>query len=62
MRKRKQLPPLKALKVFEVSARLGSFGRAAQELCVTQTAVSHQVKMLEEFIGGLLFEDRKSVV
>lgn len=60
MRKRKQLPPLKALKVFEVSARLGSFARAAQELCVTQTAVSHQVKMLEEFIGGLLFERASS--
>jgi len=56
MVKRKRLPPLKALKVFEVSARLGSFARAAQELCVTQTAVSHQVKMLEEFVGGLLFE------
>jgi LysR family glycine cleavage system transcriptional activator len=56
MHKRKRLPPLKALKVFEVSARLGSFARAAQELCVTQTAVSHQVKMLEEFVGGLLFE------
>jgi LysR family transcriptional regulator, glycine cleavage system transcriptional activator len=56
MIKRKRLPPLKALKVFEVSARLGSFARAAQELCVTQTAVSHQVKMLEEFVGGLLFE------
>ena len=56
MAKRKLMPPLKALKVFEVSARLGSFARAAQELCVTQTAVSHQIKVLEEFVGGTLFE------
>jgi LysR family glycine cleavage system transcriptional activator len=56
MLKRKRLPPLKALKVFEVAARSGSFARAAQELCVTQTAVSHQIKILEEFVGGLLFE------
>ena len=56
MAKRKLMPPLKSLKVFEVSARLGSFARAAQELCVTQTAVSHQVKVLEEFVGGALFE------
>ena len=56
MIKRKRLPPLKALKVFEVAARSGSFARAAQELCVTQTAVSHQIKILEEFVGGLLFE------
>lgn len=56
MQKRKRLPPLKAARVFEVAARLGSFARAAQELCVTQTAVSHQIKILEEFVGGLLFE------
>lgn len=56
MQKRKRLPPLKALKAFEVSARLGSFARAGTELCVTQTAVSHQVRMLEEFVGGALFE------
>ncbi|MFT4268728.1 MAG: LysR substrate-binding domain-containing protein [Xenophilus sp.] len=56
MTKRKRLPPLKALKVFEVAARLGSFARAADELCVTQTAVSHQVKILEAFAGHLLFE------
>ena len=56
MPKRKRLPPLKALQVFEVAARAGSFARAAQELCVTQTAVSHQIKILEEFVGGLLFE------
>ncbi|MGA0572069.1 LysR substrate-binding domain-containing protein [Variovorax sp. VNK109] len=54
--RRKRLPPLKALKAFESAARLGSFARAAQELFVTQTAVSHQIKLLEEHLGGLLFE------
>jgi LysR family glycine cleavage system transcriptional activator len=54
--RRKRLPPLKALKAFEAAARLGSFARAAQELFVTQTAVSHQIKLLEEHLGCLLFE------
>ncbi len=54
--RRKRLPPLKALKAFEASARLGSFARAAQELFVTQTAISHQIKLLEEHLGCLLFE------
>jgi LysR family transcriptional regulator, glycine cleavage system transcriptional activator len=53
---RRRLPPLKALKAFEAAARLGSFARAAQELFVTQTAVSHQIKLLEEHLGCLLFE------
>lgn len=56
MARRKRLPPLKALKAFESAARLGSFARAAQELFVTQAAVSHQIKLLEEHLGGLLFE------
>ncbi len=55
---RKRLPPLKALKAFEAAARLGSFARAAQELYVTQTAISHQIKLLEEHLGCLLFERR----
>lgn len=49
------LPSLHALHVFEVAARLGSFTRAASELCVTQTAVSHQIKQLEVELGELLF-------
>jgi DNA-binding transcriptional LysR family regulator len=40
--------PLNALRAFEASARLGSLTRAGLELRVTQTAVSHQVKLLEE--------------
>ena len=49
------LPSLHALHVFEVAARLGSFTKAAAELCVTQTAVSHQIKQLEDELGALLF-------
>lgn len=50
-----RLPPLKALRVFEASARQLSFTRAAEELFVTQAAVSHQIKALEEFVGLKLF-------
>ncbi len=49
------LPPLKALRAFESAARTCSFTRAAEELNVTQTAVSHQVKVLEDWIGFRLF-------
>ena len=47
--------PLGAIRVFEAAARLGSFTRAAQELGVTQAAVSWQVKALEERLGQSLF-------
>ena len=47
--------PLNALRAFEASARHLSFTRAAIELCVTQAAVSHQVKLLEQRIGTQLF-------
>ncbi|OWJ66095.1 LysR family transcriptional regulator [Inquilinus limosus] len=48
--------PLNALRAFEASARLGSFTRAGLELRVTQTAISHQVKGLEDTLGVTLFE------
>ena len=51
----RKLPPLNALKAFEAAARHLSFTRAADELYVTQAAVSHQVKGLEEFLGVQLF-------
>lgn len=51
----RQLPPLKALRAFEAAARLRSFTRAAGELAVTQTAISHQVKQLEDWLGFRLF-------
>jgi LysR family transcriptional regulator of beta-lactamase len=48
--------PLKALRVFEASARHLSFTLAAQELNVTQAAVSQQVRMLEDRLGSMLFK------
>lgn len=47
--------PLNALRVFEAVARLGSFTRAGEEIGMTQTAVSYQIKLLEETIGEPLF-------
>ena len=50
-----RLPPLNALRVFESAARHLSFKEAAAELHITQAAVSHQVKSLEEYLGIELF-------
>jgi LysR family glycine cleavage system transcriptional activator len=52
----RKLPPLLGLRVFECVARHLSFTRAADELCVTQAAVSHQVKALEDWMGAPLFQ------
>jgi LysR family glycine cleavage system transcriptional activator len=52
---RRRLPSLNALKAFEATARHESFTRAADELCVTQAAVSQQVKSLEAELGVHLF-------
>ena len=51
----KRMPPLNALVVFETAARYLSFTRAADALHVTQAAVSHQMKSLEEWLGVPLF-------
>lgn len=51
----RRLPPLNALRSFEAAARHLSFTRAAAELNVTQTAISHQIKALEEHLGLSLF-------
>jgi LysR family transcriptional regulator, glycine cleavage system transcriptional activator len=50
-----RLPPLNALRVFEAAARHLSFKEAANELHITQAAVSHQIKSLEEYLGVELF-------
>jgi len=50
-----RLPPLNALRVFEAAARHLSFKEAAAELHITQAAVSHQIKTLEDFLGIELF-------
>lgn len=47
--------PLKAVQAFEAAARLSSFALAAEELFVTPSAVSHQIKLLEEQFGVRLF-------
>jgi LysR family transcriptional regulator, glycine cleavage system transcriptional activator len=51
----RRLPPLSSLRAFEAAARHLSFTRAAAELHVTQAAVSHQVKALEDWLGLKLF-------
>lgn len=56
MHRDRKLPPLGALRAFEAAARLGSFTLAAAELHVTQTAVSHQVRTLEEHYSQKLFD------
>ena len=57
-----RLPPLNALRAFEAAARHLSFTKAAAELHVTQAAVSHQIKTLEEHLGVPLFQRRNKAV
>jgi LysR family glycine cleavage system transcriptional activator len=52
------LPPLTELRAFEAAARHLSFKKAAAELSVTPTAISHQIKLLEEHCRRLLFRRR----
>ena len=56
MAKGRKMPPLNSLKAFEAAARLQSITAAAEELSVTQSAVSKQVKRLEVYMGVNLFE------
>lgn len=58
----RHLPPLNALRVFESSARLCSFAAAGRELFVTPSAVSHQVKALEKYLGLSLFSRSRQTV
>lgn len=52
----RRLPPLNAVRAFEAAARRGNFNQAAEELNVTPSAISHQVRSLEEFFGTKLFQ------
>jgi LysR family glycine cleavage system transcriptional activator len=54
----RRLPPLRSLHAFEAAARHGSFKAAAAELGVTPTAISHQIRLLEETCGRQLFQRR----
>lgn len=55
MPKFRNMPPMSCLKAFEAAARILSFKEAANELCVTPSAISHQIKSLEAFLGTELF-------
>lgn len=50
-----RIPPIQCLLTFEALARLRSVSQAAEELCVTPSAVSHRVKQLEQILGARLF-------
>ena len=56
MRSSADLPPLHALRAFEAVGRLLSFRRAGEELLITQSAVSHHIRALEQSLGVVLFE------
>lgn len=52
----RKIPPFAAIRAFEAVARLGRHADAAQELKITTSAISHQVKALEAFLGVALFQ------
>lgn len=58
----RRLPPLNSLRAFEAAARHGNFRKAADELCVTHSAVSHQIKLLEDYLEVELFHRRARAV
>jgi LysR family transcriptional regulator, glycine cleavage system transcriptional activator len=58
----RRLPSLASLRAFEAAARHLSFKRAAAELAVTPTAISHQIRLLEDRIGLRLFERQPRLV
>ncbi|MDR3671336.1 MAG: LysR substrate-binding domain-containing protein [Holophaga sp.] len=60
---RQKLPPLNALRIFEVAARAGSYSAAARQLNLTHGAVSRQIAILEDWLGQPLFvRDGQSMV
>lgn len=59
---RRKLPPLNALRAFEAAARHQSFKDAAEELAVSQSAVSHQIKALEDYLDASLFTRKTRAV
>ena len=58
----RRMPPLSAVRVFEAAARHEHFTAAADELGMTQAAVSYQIRALEERVGVKLFERSKGRV
>ena len=59
---KRQLPPLNAIRVFEIAAKSESFSKTADILSVTQSAVSKQIRVLEDNIGHALFERHGSTI
>ena len=59
-KKRFNLPPLDLIQGFEAAARTLSFTKAAEELFITQSAVSRQIRGLEDHLGVALFERRRA--
>ena len=57
----RRLPPLNAIRVFEAAARHKSFLRASDELHVSPAAVSQQIKLLEDYLGVVLFKRGKTI-
>lgn len=51
----RRFPPVHALSAFEAAARAGSFAEAANTLCITPSALSHRIRLLEDFVGERLF-------
>src|SRR5262245_65945671 len=62
MARRFHLPPLDLIQGFEAAARNLSFTKAAEELLVTQSAISRQIRGLEEHLGVALFERRARAI
>lgn len=59
----KRFPPLPVLQAFETACRLGSFSAAANELNVTRSAISHRISLLEDLLGGPVFErDTRNII
>ncbi|SHJ66307.1 LysR family transcriptional regulator, glycine cleavage system transcriptional activator [Palleronia salina] len=54
----RRLPPFAAIRAFEAAARHLSFAKAADELCLSPSAISHQIRALEDFLDTKLFERR----
>ena len=58
----RKIPPLNSLKCFEAAARNGSFHGAADELCVSVSAISHQIKQLEAHLNLELFHRKTRTI
>ena len=59
---KRNLPPMNPLVTFEAAARLLSFKASGEELNITSSAVSHQVRRLEDWLGFKLFERSTRVI